>query len=276
MASLAALFELPQSPSELSRIARQGSGSACRSLFGGYVAWREGSQADGSDSLAEEVAPQSHWPEMHALICVASDAKKGTSSTTGMQRTVETSPLLQHRLTLVPKRMDDISQAIRAKDFETFAKITMMDSNNFHACCLDTSPPIFYLNDVSKAIIAVVEEINRASAAAGHGLIAAYTFDAGPNAVIYALDKWMPTIIATVNRLFPQEAAFTDPFGTFAKRSIDEQPLLDGFDTGVVKVGGWEKGAVKSLIHTKVGDGPRRLGKEESLLNDQGVPKVLV
>lgn len=171
--------------------------------------------------------------------------------------------------------MDDISEAIRARDFETFAKITMMDSNNFHACCLDTSPPIFYLNDVSKAIIAVVEEINRASTAAGHGLIAGYTFDAGPNAVIYALENWMPTIIATVNRLFPQETEFSDPFGTFAEQSIDDQPVLEGFDSGVVKVGGWEKGAVKSLIHTKVGDGPRRLGKEESLLNEQGVPKVL-
>jgi diphosphomevalonate decarboxylase len=192
-----------------------------------------------------------------------------------MQRTVETSPLLQHRLTLVPKRMDDISEAIRARDFESFAKITMMDSNNFHACCLDTSPPIFYLNDVSKAIIAVVEEINRASTAAGRGLIAGYTFDAGPNAVIYALDKWMPTIIATINRIFPQETAFTDRLDTFAGKSIDEQPLLDGFDSGVVKVGGWEKGAVKSLIHTKVGDGPRRLGKEESLLNGEGIPKVL-
>ena len=192
-----------------------------------------------------------------------------------MQRTVETSPLLQHRLTLVPKRMDDISKAIKDKDFESFAKITMMDSNNFHACCLDTSPPIFYLNDVSRAIIAVVEEINRASTAAGHGLIAGYTFDAGPNAVIYALEKWMPTIITTVNRFFPQESEFSDPFGTFANKSISEEPLLDGFDAGVVKVGGWEKGAVKSLIHTKVGDGPRRLGKEDSLLNEQGVPKVL-
>ena len=240
-------------------------------MFGGYVAWREGTAADGSDSLAEEVAPQSHWPEMHALICVASDAKKGTSSTSGMQRTVETSPLLQHRLTLVPQRMDDISKAIQAKDFESFAKITMMDSNNFHACCLDTSPPIFYLNDVSRAIIAVVEEINRASTEAGHGLIAGYTFDAGPNAVIYALEKWMPTIISIVNKHFPQESEFSDPFGT----SISDAPELKGFDAGVIKVGGWEKGAVKSLIHTKVGDGPRRLGKDDSLLNEQGVPKTL-
>ena len=112
VASLAALYKLPATPSQLSLIARQGSGSACRSLFGGYVAWEMGSSPDGSDSLAVEVAPQSHWPDIHALICVVSDDKKGTSSTSGMQRTVETSPLLQQRIKeVVPARMAAIKQA---------------------------------------------------------------------------------------------------------------------------------------------------------------------
>lgn len=270
VASLAGLYELPQSPSELSRIARQGSGSACRSLFGGFVAWREGKEADGSDSLAEEVASREHWPEMQALICVVSDAKKGTSSTAGMQHTVETSPLLQERLRVVPKRMDDISAAIKARDFDAFARLTMADSNQFHAVCLDTAPPIFYLNDVSRAIIGLVEELNRAHLAKTGHLLAAYTFDAGPNAVIYAPEANMPTIVAAVNRFFPQAEAFPDPFkvGTAAA-------LPEGFSEGVIRIGGWEKGAVKSLIHTRVGDGPRRLGPEESLLGPDGIPKTL-
>ncbi|KAK8858475.1 diphosphomevalonate decarboxylase [Kwoniella newhampshirensis] len=265
VASLSKLYALPQTPSQLSLIARQGSGSACRSLFGGFVAWREGSDPSGIDSLAEEVAPRDHWPEMHALICVVSDAKKGTSSTSGMQRTVETSSLLKNRLEVVPGRMGAISKAIQEKDFESFARITMIDSNSFHAVCLDTSPPIFYLNDVSRAIIALVEELNRASGK----VIAAYTFDAGPNAVIYALEENMPVIIGAVNRFFPTNEEFEDPFKTQTK------DLPEGFDVRVVREGGWEKGAVKGLIHTRVGDGPRTLGEEESLLNDQGVPKTL-
>jgi len=212
IASLAALYELqPEvSSSELSRIARQGSGSACRSLFGGYVAWQGGEQSSGQDSLAVEVAPQSHWPDLQALICVVSDAKKGTPSTAGMQRTVQTSPLLQHRIKhVVPERMVKISEAIQKRDFDTFAEITMADSNNFHACCLDTAPPIFYMNDVSRAIVQLVEELNRASEADGKGKLVAYTYDAGPNAVLYAPKANMPSILQMIRHYFPN-ADFDD------------------------------------------------------------------
>lgn len=267
VASLAQLYNLPQSASELSRIARQGSGSACRSLFGGFVAWREGQSADGSDSLAVEVAPQSHWPEMHALICVVSDAKKGTSSTAGMQATVATSPLLQERLKVVPGRMDTIEKAIRDKDFDAFADVTMRDSNQFHAVCLDTQPPIFYLNDVSRGVIALVEELNRAHKEQTGHLLAAYTFDAGPNAVIYAPEDNMPVVIEAVNRFFPQELPAKEPF------EVKKADLPKGFNENAVRT--WDKGSVKQLIHTRVGDGPRKLGEEESLLKADGTPKTL-
>ena len=199
---------------------------------------------------------------MHAVICVVSDAKKGTSSTAGMQRTVATSPLLQHRLTLVPGRMAQMEKAIKERDFESFAKVTMADSNQFHAVCLDTAPPIFYLNDVSRGLIALVEEINRASVAAGKGIVAAYTFDAGPNCVIYALEKDVKSVLQAV----------TDPLQVFKGEEAKGQKP-EGLDEKAVVQ--WEKGAVKSLIHTKVGDGPRRLGEEEGLLKEDGTPKVL-
>ena len=79
---------------ELSTIARQGSGSSCRSLYGGFVKWQMGEAADGADSLAVQVADEKHWPELEALILVVSAAKKETGSTVGMKQSVETSPLL--------------------------------------------------------------------------------------------------------------------------------------------------------------------------------------
>lgn len=271
--TLATLFELQISPSDLSRIARQGSGSACRSLFGGFVAWEMGSQADGSDSLAVQVAPLSHWPSMQALICVVSDLKKGTSSTAGMQRTVETSPYLQHRIQqVVPGRMQAMRKAILSKTFDDFAQITMADSNSFHACCLDTEPPIFYMNDTSRLIVAVVVELNRASVSAGKGLIAAYTFDAGPNAVIYAETENMPLIIRTINHYFPQKS-FNDRFSLFKDNSIpklDDGVPIQGFNDKIVPVS--DVGAVKELIHTAVGEGPQKLHASETLINADGMP----
>lgn len=123
---------------------------------------------------------------MRAVILVVSDKEKDTSSTSGMETSRKTSVLLKHRAEhVVEGRLAEIEQAYMNKDFETFGRITMQDSNQFHAVCLDTYPPIFYMNDVSKSIIKLVHAFNE-----HYGEIrAAYTFDAGPNAVIYTLDK---------------------------------------------------------------------------------------
>ncbi|PWW76359.1 ribosomal protein S5 domain 2-like protein [Tuber magnatum] len=86
--AIADLYELPNRPTELSKVARQGSGSACRSLFGGYVAWEIGQAADGRDSSAVEVVLESHWPDVKAVIPVVSAAKKVVSPKAGMQATV--------------------------------------------------------------------------------------------------------------------------------------------------------------------------------------------
>jgi hypothetical protein len=76
---------------------RRGSGSACRSVYGGFVHWKMGSREDGEDSRAIQLHPASHWPDLRVLICVASDSRKKTSSSVGMKNSVETSPLLKYR-----------------------------------------------------------------------------------------------------------------------------------------------------------------------------------
>ncbi|KAI3404674.1 MVD1 [Candida oxycetoniae] len=248
--AIAKLFNLQQTNSELSKIARKGSGSACRSLFGGFVAWEMGSQVDGSDSKAIEIAPLSHWPSMKAMILVVSDDKKDTSSTTGMQATVATSDLFQHRIeNVVPKRFEEMKQAILDKDFAKFAELTMRDSNQFHATCLDTYPPIFYLNDTSKKIIKVVERIN---SDAGE-VIAAYTFDAGPNAVIYYDEKDEEKVLGAMYKYFGS---------------------VDGWNHKKFQHGNNEdeiKG-VSRVILTTIGEGPQ--STEESLINESGLPKL--
>ena len=227
-----------------------------------------------------------------------------------MQRTVATSPLLQHRIKeVVPARMDAMRKAIRSHDFDSFADLTMADSNNFHACALDTSPPIFYMNDTSRAIVQLIEELNRASVEAGQGKRVAYTYDAGPNAVLYAEEADMKMVLALIRHYFPN-ADFDDTVsaalccargvhlsdcharaqfnllgaGENASHRGAQPPaglpaLPATFNQAVVPV--QEPGAVRRLIHTRVGDGPRTLhvsgeqsvGRpEESLLDEAGMP----
>ena len=120
------------------------------------------------------------------MILVVSDKEKDMSSTSGMETSRLTSLLLGYRATeVVQKRLTEIEKAYLDKDFDTFGRITMQDSNQFHAVCLDTYPPIFYMNDTSKMIIRLVHVLNSVLG----GVKAAYTFDAGPNAVIYTTEE---------------------------------------------------------------------------------------
>jgi len=255
--AIANLYELPADPSDLSVIARQGSGSACRSLFGGYVAWRHGTAADGSDSRAELVADAAHWPEMRALILVASAARKSVPSTEGMQATVKTSALFPLRVNeVVPARMVAMEKAIKEKDFEEFGKITMMDSNGFHATCADTYPPIFYMNDTSRAAVRAVEAINKAAGKT----IAAYTFDAGPNAVIYYLQENETAVAGAFKGLLAGVDGWQGERGQVVQSS--ESAVFDEAIVGLLKEG------ISRVILTGVGEGPIRVDKH--LVDEQG------
>lgn len=253
--AIADLYELKDSPAELSLIARQGSGSACRSLFGGYVAWRMGSKDDGSDSLADLVAEASHWPDMRALILVVSAAKKGVSSTSGMQQTVATSGLFKQRIAeVVPTNMDLMEKAIKERDFALFGEVTMRDSNSFHACCADTYPPIFYMNDVSRAAVRAVEKINETAGRT----VAAYTFDAGPNCVVYFLEKDEATVVGTFYKLLGKEVTgWKDGAAAHSSDVALEEPVAVALKNGVSRV-----------IMTSVGEGPQKT--DEYLVTETG------
>ena len=155
--TLAQLYELDASGSDLSALARRGSGSACRSLFGGFVRWYM-----EDPCIARPIACANHWPDLRCMVAVVSTGTKSVGSTEGMRRSVQTSTLLQHRIDKVlPNRIEGMQQAILERNFERFAELSMKDSNQFHAVCLDTYPPLFYLNGTSNAIIQLVHLYNQ-------------------------------------------------------------------------------------------------------------------
>ncbi|EGD78300.1 diphosphomevalonate decarboxylase [Salpingoeca rosetta] len=258
VAALAELFGVQDQ--ELTAIARVGSGSACRSLMGGFVRWEKGTRDDGADSLASQVVPESHWPDMQVLILVVNAGKKGVSSTSGMQSTVKTSALINHRAeVVVPQRMKDIEKAIQDRDFQTFGRITMQDSNQFHATCLDTYPPIFYMNDVSRQIVQILTQYNDA---AGE-IRAAYTYDAGPNCVIYCLKQHVQEILSLVCHYFPSsESEFVRGRSTTAS---DYSSTVDAAVREKIS-GPTTADGVKYILHTGIGPGPKTLTNEDAFL----------
>ncbi|XP_035252029.1 diphosphomevalonate decarboxylase [Anguilla anguilla] len=251
---------------ELSEVARQGSGSACRSMYGGFVQWCMGEQEDGKDSVAEQVEPESHWPELRVLILVVSAERKPVGSTAGMQTSVETSPLLKHRAdSLVPGRMEEMVAAVRRRDFAAFGELTMKDSNQFHATCMDTYPPIFYLSDVSRSVINLVHRYNQHY---GETRVA-YTFDAGPNAVIYTLEQHVAEFVQVVKHFFPPETN-----GGQFLRGLSVSPVsLSKELKSSIGMNPLSKG-ISYIISTKAGPGPQMVEDPSlHLLGSDGLPK---
>ncbi|NWV34205.1 MVD1 decarboxylase, partial [Grantiella picta] len=289
VSALARLYGVEE---ELSEVARRGSGSACRSMFGGFVQWQRGERPDGTDSLALQVAPETHWPELRVLVLVVSGEKKPVGSTAGMQTSVETSPLLKHRAeVVVPERLAQMMKHIQERDFEGFGQLAMRDSNQFHATCLDTFPPIFYLTDLSRHVIALAHRYN---AHHGHTKVpagapgvpqrrdtflgphvppippqVAYTFDAGPNAVIFALADTVAEFVEVVRRSFPP-ATNGDQFvrGLPVGSAALSPELVAAVVTEPVP------GAVQYILHTKPGPGPQLVDDpSQHLLGADGLPR---
>jgi len=168
-ASRAAGLDL--SEAELSRLARRGSGSASRSVPGGFVEWRAGS--DDLDSYAVSIGSPEHWGLVDCIAVVSARHKK-TGSTEG-HALAPTSPLQEARVADASRRLELCRSAIRERDFEALAEVIELDSDMMHAVMMTSSPPLHYWQPAS---LAVMQEVRlwRES-----GVPAAYTVDAGPN-----------------------------------------------------------------------------------------------
>ncbi len=211
---------------------------------------------------------------MRALILVVSAAKKHLPSTAGMQVTVQTSSLFNTRAdVVVPARMRAMEQAIRARDFTAFARLTMQDSNGFHAVCLDSWPPIAYLTDVSRAAVRLVEDINRSSQDAsgggggGSSLIAAYTFDAGPNAVVYYLDEDTERVAGVFRAVLGERVEGWEGSYGEAIKSAELRIGGEGLDERAVQT---LRAGVGRVICTGVGAGPEKVDRH--LVDEEGRP----
>ena len=169
-ASRAAGLELSQQ--ELSILARFGSGSACRSIPGGFSEWTAGTSSQ--DSFARQIAPPEHW-DLRDVIAIVSRARKWVGSTEGHAR-APTSHLYQARLASVAKRLAQAKTALLEKDLATLGPLIEEDAISMHAVMMTSRPPIYYWLPGSIKLIHKVQNWR------AEGLEVYFTFDAGPNA----------------------------------------------------------------------------------------------
>jgi diphosphomevalonate decarboxylase len=168
---------------ELSRLTRQGSGSACRSIYGGFAEWEMGMREDGSDSYAVPIAPADYW-DIRVAAVVLSSAQKSVSSRVGMRRTVETSPFFQGWLDSVGKDLLEIKQGIQSRDFEKVGEIAEANCLKMHATTLGASPPFTYWHDTTLVVMQKVWEMRL------QGTPVYFTIDAGPNVKVLYLPEY--------------------------------------------------------------------------------------
>lgn len=186
-ASAAAGLKL--SPQALSRLAREGSGSACRSVYGGFVEWQRGALPDGSDSLAVPLAGASDWPLVMAVL-ILNDRPKPLSSGEGMARTVQTSPLYAGWLDSIEADLAQMRAAIARRDLTALGSLMEHNALKMHATALAARPAVLYWQAETLTLMERVQQLR------AEGLACYFTIDAGPNLKVLMPEADWPAFAA--------------------------------------------------------------------------------
>jgi len=167
---------------EISILARQGSGSACRSLWGGWVEWKKGERSDGLDSHGVQIATKSHW-DLRLIVAVVSDKKKLISSTKGMLQTANTSPMYDAWVQTAQEDVNTGRRAILNKDLDALGEAMEHSTLKMYSTMFTTKPAIRYWKPQSIAIMQEVERLRKSEISCW------FTMDAGPNVKILCHTK---------------------------------------------------------------------------------------
>ncbi|MFB8499673.1 diphosphomevalonate decarboxylase [Enterococcus hirae] len=190
----------------LSRLARRGSGSACRSIFGGFVEWEKGH--DDQSSYAHPISSDGFEDHLAMVFLLLNEQKKDVSSRDGMRRTVETSSFYQGWLDSVEADLYQLKQAIKTKNFQLLGETMEQNGLKMHGTTLAARPPFTYWSpDSLKAMQAVRDLRNQ-------GIPCYFTMDAGPNVKVLVQKDHLDKVKTTFSDLFSSQqviSAFAGP-----------------------------------------------------------------
>ncbi len=181
---------------QLSIFARKGgSGSASRSVYGGFVEWLKGEKDDGSDCYAVQLEPPGYWSDLRIVVAVVTLSEKKVESRFGMTKTVETCRFYKGWLDSVGRDISDVKKAIGTKDFSLLGSTAERNALKMHATMFTTEPSLIYWEpvtlDIIKSVISWRED----------NLESYFTIDAGPQVKVLCLEKDEPEIMERLRKI---------------------------------------------------------------------------
>lgn len=179
---------------QISVMARLGSGSAARSIFGGFVALScEGEDGAIDSYVAKQIAPESHWP-LHDIVIAPSTEAKKVGSTEG-HASAWSSPHYEQRLEDIhQKRQQECIDAILTKDFEKLQHVAEVDALDMHHCMQTQEPALNYLSETTHRILQEIKDLRTAE-----HLPVFFTMDAGPTVHLFCTDEAKERVSAYAN-----------------------------------------------------------------------------
>ncbi|MEJ6400606.1 diphosphomevalonate decarboxylase [Nicoliella lavandulae] len=188
---------------QLSRIARRGSGSSTRSIFGGFVEWHGGNS--DATSYAEPIQDPVTM-DIKMITVILNRSQKSISSSNGMQRSVTTSPYYPIWRDQAANDLINIKQAIYSNEFTNVGEIAETNAMRMHSLTLSADPSFTYFNADSLTVMNVVHHLRQ------NGIECYFTMDAGPNVKILCQSKNEQRIQDELaNHFKPQDIVVCNP-----------------------------------------------------------------
>lgn len=175
---------------------RSGSGSASRSVFGGYVQWPEQEESGAADPTAchaVQLWSADHW-DLRDVIAVVEDGAKEVSSLEGHRR-ARTSPYFEQRLKLLPERLRTVKRAMADRDFDALGPVIEAEAIDLHCIGMTSEPAIYYWKPATLAVLEAVRGLRR------DGVPAWITMDAGANVHVICEPASEPAVVRRLQQV---------------------------------------------------------------------------
>lgn len=189
---------------EMSKLTRQASGSACRSIADGFVEWQAGN--NDKTSYAYSLFSSDYW-KIYDVVVIVSKEKKQVSSTRG-HALAKTSPFLKKRLEKMEKKIKDLKNHFKNRDFSAFGELSEKEALNMHAVMITSSPSLLYWTTGTLNLMKLIQQWRK------KGLEVYFTINTGQDIHILTLEKNLKRLTRKLKSL------------KFVKKIIVNKPTL--------------------------------------------------